>query len=370
MKTTRIRAAIAGPLLSALLAAGCTSPDEASVEGAKVVGEVDQFFAEGGRIVTEASYPTDETSRQLLINQDRAGINTFRHNRQLTPTDSQPVVRMNRDTYYSFAVVDVSEGATVTIPEVGEGKYVSVQPVTEDHRIQRMFYGPGTFELATHTGTHLYIVVRLDATFSEADAAKLQDQMSIDAGSSHRFTTEPVDEASFSAVENALRAKLPAIVKRDGPRALLGMLTAPGDESNEFFSQEKYEVGAAVGWGGAQWADNIYEISGNFPVGVCHQATFADPENHAFWSITVYDGDGFMFNDVANVNSNLATSNPDGTYTVSFGCGDEAPNNLETSNESGVFNLAARHYRPSDLVRVDDYRILPTVKAAAVPAGD
>ena len=77
-----------------------------------------------------------------------------------------------------------------------------------------------------------------------------------------------------------------------------------------------------------------------------------------------------MFNDVANVNSNLATSNPDGTYTVSFGCGDEAPNNLETSNESGVFNLAARHYQPSDLVRVDDYRILGTVKAAAGPADD
>ena len=45
MKTTRIRAAIAGTLISALLAAGCTSPDDASVEGAKVVGEADQFFA-------------------------------------------------------------------------------------------------------------------------------------------------------------------------------------------------------------------------------------------------------------------------------------------------------------------------------------
>nr|WP_283104507.1 hypothetical protein [Shewanella olleyana] len=46
---------------------------------------------------------------------------------------------MNRDTYYSLAVVDVSKGASITIPRLPEGKYVSVQPVTEDHRIQPMF---------------------------------------------------------------------------------------------------------------------------------------------------------------------------------------------------------------------------------------
>lgn len=93
------------------------------------------YFSEKGRIVTPASYPTDETSRQMLKNQDLIGINTFLHKRHLTPTDNQPVVRMNRDTYYSLAVVDVSKGATVTMPIMPEGKYVSVQPVTEDHRI-------------------------------------------------------------------------------------------------------------------------------------------------------------------------------------------------------------------------------------------
>lgn len=332
---------------------------------AEPVSTESEFFSPTGREVTPASYPTAETSRQLLKGQDLAGVNKFSHKRTLTPTDNQPVVRMNRDTYYSMALVDVSQGATITMPEIPDDKYMSVQPVTEDHRIQPMFYGAGTFSLTTHTGTHLYLIVRLDSTFSEEEVATLQGQMQISANSNKVFGAEPVSEESFRAVENALKAKMPGIVKQEGVTALAGMFTAPTDESNELFTKEKYEVGAAVGWGGAQWEDNIYEISGDYPVDTCHQATFKDPKNKAFWSITVYDKSGFMFNDVANISSNTATSNQDGTYTVSFGCGQDAPNNLATANVSGVFNLAVRHYQPSELVSVEGYRIVPLVKAVA-----
>lgn len=329
---------------------------------AEPVDNLKSFFSKDGEIVTQASYPTNETSHQILKNQDLAGINKFLHKRKLTPTDEQPVVRMNRDTYYSFAIVDVSQGATITIPEIPEGKYVSVQPVTEDHRIQAMKYGSGTFELNTHTGSHLYIVVRLDATLTEAEVAKLQDQMSINAKSNNRFKAEPVNKDSFTRVENELKAKMPAITKRDGKDALVGMFTDPEDDSNKLFTQEKYEVGAAIGWGGAQQVDNIYEISPNYPDTVCHQSTFKDPKNKAFWSITVYNKAGFMFNDLANLSSNTAKPNPDGTYTISYGCGKNAINNIETKNDSGVFNLGIRHYQPSDLVSKEGFRILPTVK--------
>ena len=330
---------------------------------AQPVDNLSDFFSPQGAIVTSGSYPTDETSHQILKNQDLVGVNNFLHKRQLTPTDEQPVVRMNRDTYYSMVVVDVSKGATITMPEVPERKYISVQPVTEDHRIQPMFYGAGTFELFTHTGNHLFLVVRLDATFTEAEAAKYQDQMAVHAQSSNLFKAEAVNQDSFRAVEDKLKAQMPAITKRDGKDALVGMFTAPTDDSDKLFSQEKYEVGAAIGWGGAQIIDNIYEVSGNFPADTCHQATFKDPKNQAFWSITVYDKSGFMFNDRANLSSNNATPNADGTYTISFGCGEDAPNNIEIANDSGVFNLGIRHYQPSDLVSVDGFRILPTVKA-------
>ncbi len=335
----------------------------ASTVIAKPVDKLENFFSPEGGTVTNASYPSDETSHQLLKNQGLVGVNTILHKRKLTPTDAQPVVRMNRDTYYSMAVVDVSKGASITIPEVPEGKYVSVQPVTEDHRIQPMFYGAGTFELSTHEGTHLYLVVRLDSTFSEAEAAQYQDKMSINAKSNIPFKAEPVNQESFKTTEDALKAMMPAITKRDGKDALVGMFTAPNDDSNKLFSQEKYEVGAAIGWGGAQAADNIYEVSGNFPADTCHEAKFQDPKNKAFWSITVYNKEGFMFNDLANLSSNTAIPNADGTYTVSFGCGDAALNNIETANDSDVFNLGIRHYQPSELVSIEGFRILPTVKA-------
>ncbi|WNC67131.1 DUF1254 domain-containing protein [Thalassotalea nanhaiensis] len=334
-----------------------------SAMAADTVTSVEQFFAKGGTVVTEDNYPTFETSRQILKNQDLVGVNNLLHKRELTPTDQQPVVRMNRDTYYSLAVVDVSKGAYITMPEIPKGKYMSVQPVTEDHRIQAMKYGSGTFNLTTHTGSHLYLVIRLDSTFTKEEAHKIQDQMKITADSSNKFDSIQVDKTSFHNVENALKAQMPGLLKNEGGEALYGMFTDPGDSSKELFTKQKYSVGAAIGWGGAQLQDNVYEVSGNYPADQCHQATFEDPKNKAFWSFTVYDKKGFMFNDLANLSSNTAKANKDGTYTISFGCGSDAINNIETKNATGVFNLGVRHYIPSDKVKNDGYRLLPFVKA-------
>jgi hypothetical protein len=53
---------------------------------------------------------------------------------------------MNRDTLYSSAQVDISEGATVTLPDAG-GRYMTVMAVNGEHYINRVFSEPGTYEL-------------------------------------------------------------------------------------------------------------------------------------------------------------------------------------------------------------------------------
>jgi hypothetical protein len=360
---------LAVTILISVVSCQSTKKENESAETEQLTSETesteDAFFSEKGRIVTAATYPTDETSRQILRNQDLVGVNAFRHKRELTPTDQQPAVRMNRDTYYSFAVVDVSKGASITMPEIPEGKYMSVQPITQDHRTQAMKYGSGTFELTTHTGSHLILLIRLDRTFTEAEVKEVQDKMVIEANSNEKFTTDPVNKQSFIEVENALKTKMGAIRERDGLQAVQGMFTDPRDESAKLFTDEKYQIGAAVGWGGAQMIDNIYEGAGNFSVDSCYYMTFEDPENEAFWSVTVYDKKGFMFNDLANFSSHTAQMNEDGTYTISFGCGEDAPNNLEVANPSGVFSIVIRHFRPSERVRKGDYRLVPFMKTAS-----
>jgi len=310
-----------------------------SAAWAEPVSSVDKFFRSGGVLTTPETYPTIETARQLLLAQERAEVNLFAHTRRLTPTDDQPVVRMNRDTYYSFAVVDVSKGATVTLPPVPEGKYISVQPVTEDHRIQPMSYGSGTYQLATHLGSHLYLIVRLDSTLSQEEANALQDAMVIDAASAEPFLAEPVDKDAFETVERSLREKLAELATADPGNVAKGMFTAPTDDSRGLYTFDKYTVGAAVGWGGAQLRDNLYESSPDYPAKGCYEATFEDPDNGAFWSFTIYDKKGFMFNDVAHMSSDIASPNADGTFTVRFGCGTNAANNVPITNDTGVLIL-------------------------------
>ena len=329
----------------------------------QLTDDISAFFSSKGLIATKAMYPKLETARQMLDTQSLVGVNKFGHIPQLTPTDSQPVVRMNRDAYYSKAVVDVSKGATITLPKLPDGMYMSMQPITEDHRPQPMSYGPGTYELATHTGSHMAVIVRLDSNLSSEQVKKYQQKISIKAVSNQRFYAQPVEPESFSTVENELKSDVMELIKSEGPIVISTTLfTSPTDESRGVYMPKKNQVAAAVGWGGALAKDNIYETSPNYPATGCYQVKFDDPNNKYFWSITVYNKKGFMFNDVAHANSYKAKPNSDGTYTVSMGCGAEYPNYIPISNDSGVFNFTARHYGPSDVVLKEGYRLVPLAK--------
>ena len=97
-----------------------------------------------GTIVTAENFARAETNQMFVsLIAQAGGINRWHHSRQPTPIDQQPVVRMNRDTLYSLAVVDISEGATVTLPDAG-ARYLSVMVVNEDHFINDVFHDPGS----------------------------------------------------------------------------------------------------------------------------------------------------------------------------------------------------------------------------------
>ena len=74
------------------------------------------------------------------------GVNRWIHLRNPTPLDKQVVIRMNRDTLYSASIVDISAGAVLELPDVGD-RYLSVNVVNEDHLVNRVLHEPGRHEL-------------------------------------------------------------------------------------------------------------------------------------------------------------------------------------------------------------------------------
>src|SRR5690348_18463917 len=70
---------------------------------------------------------------------DAGGVNVFRHNREPASIEGQTVIRMNRDTLYSFAIADISAGARLTVPDSSD-RYLSVMVVNQDHYINRLFH--------------------------------------------------------------------------------------------------------------------------------------------------------------------------------------------------------------------------------------
>ncbi|MFP3821928.1 hypothetical protein SB658_24840, partial [Bacillus sp. SIMBA_008] len=87
---------------------------------------------------------------------------------------------------YSFAVVDISAGATFTIPEHGD-RYVSAMVVNEHHYIDAIFHDAGEHRLTVEQfGTpHVVLAIRtLVDPADEADLAQvaaLQDQIRLDS---------------------------------------------------------------------------------------------------------------------------------------------------------------------------------------------
>ena len=283
-------------------------------------------------IVTQDNFPQAYTSMRFgAIIQKAGGMNTFLE--MPTPSsipEEQFVVRMNRDTFYSSAVIDMSSGEVyVTIPETDQ--YVTTQIVDENHETQLMIYGSGRHKLIAKTD-HAFVIVR-----ALEDAARRN--LVIEAGSANPYVVKEYEMESFHAVDKAGNLDF-----SDGY-----------DQSKAFSNKESGQtaymnyVGAAGGWGGAMVEDNIYQTSSYFDADGCYEMTFVDPKDTYFWSATVYNADGRMFNDVANISSEMnPVKNTDGTYTVRFGC-EGQPNNIPIveGNKTGKFNVLIRHYGPS-----------------------
>lgn len=269
------------------------------------------------------------------------GVGRWKHHRDAGSIDEQPVIRQNRDTLYSSALVDISDGATLTVPDAGE-RYISVMAVNQDHYINRVYHEGGAYQLSVDEFDTPYVLVVsriLVDPEDSADVAKvnaLQDELKLTASSNAPFDMPEYDSASFVATRDAL----------------LELSRGVDKFTHAFGKQEDVDpvlhlLGTASGWGGLPDTEASYlNVDPGFPVGE-YKVEIGDVPVDAFWSISVYNAKGYFEANDRNkysVTSVTAERNPDGTVTVNFGVSDDDKPNYLPIMEG--WNYAVRLYQP------------------------
>jgi len=252
----------------------------------------------------------------------------------LSDPSKQFVVRMNRDTFYSVGVIDLSKGDVyVTIPHESD-RYISLQVINENHETWPMVYGAGKHKISAKRTKTKYAFIAVRALNDES-----RKDIIIESPSAIPYVAKKWDMSTFKELDSVGNVDF-----SDGYDQSKAFSNIESGQTDYF----RY-VGAAGGWGGAMVVDNIYQTVPYMPTDGCYELTFPDPKDKYFWSATVYNGDGRMFNDNANISSETKPEvNADGTYTLHFGC-EGLKNNLPIvkGNTTGKWNILMRHYGPS-----------------------
>jgi para-nitrobenzyl esterase len=275
----------------------------------------------------------------------QGGFGKFRHSRVPTPIDQQDVVRMNRDTLYSSAVFDLDAGpVTIALPDAGK-RFMSLLIISEDHYAPLVGYAPGRFVLSRdQVGTrYVLAVVRTLAdpggAGDMAAANALQDRIRVEQASAGRFEVPNWDPVSQGKIRDSLN--------------VLGSMSGQTTERRMGKRGEvdpiQHLIATAIGWGLNPDEAAVYVT--RYPKAndgkTVHRLTLTDVPVDGFWSISVYNANGYFEANALNsysINSLTSKPNDDGSITVQFGgCQRETINCLVTP---AGWNYAARLYRP------------------------
>jgi len=272
------------------------------------------------------------------------GVGCFYHRREVMPIEWQTVVRPNRDTLYSSAVFDLDAGpVTITLPDSG-ARFMSMLVIDQDQFAPAVVHGAGRHVLSrAQIGTR-YAMAEIRTLVDPRnphdlqEAHRLQEAIAVEQARRGWFLAPAWDRASQTRVRNALVALGRTV---HDSRGMFG--------SRSQVDPIRHLIGTAVHWGGNPEDEATY-LNVTPPLNdgtTVHQLTVRDVPVDGFWSISVYDADGYFepnARQAYSVNSLTATRSRDGSVTVLFGGRDtQAANCLAIM---AGWNYMVRLYRP------------------------
>ena len=293
--------------------------------------------------VTAFNYVRAKTAIQFDRYLARAGgqLNAFSHGRKVVGIDARSSKRLNRDTLYSVAIVDISQGASVILPDAGD-RYMSVQVVNEDGFTNKLFHGGGRHELSLkelHTD-YVWLLVRtlvVDSVPDDLQAAhKLQDQTTIVSGSKTTYTHTQYDPVGMAAITELL----------------LELGKGISDNSKAAGTREQVDpikqlLLSAYGFGTLPETESLLlTVEPNLPIDKGYALHIKDVPVDGFWSLAMYNDEGYFEKnpyDVYGFSNQSAAKNADGSITLHLG-GD--PNSINYIPITEGWNYVVRMYQP------------------------
>ena len=311
----------------------CPNP-AVSIQSDTVVPVTKENYSEAETQTVFAKYIADVATATCT-----GGLGTILNLQKAADPKDRTVIRINFDTLYSWLILDLTTPATFTLPQTN-GRYQSAMVVNGQGYVY-VEKDPGDYTLTEdEVGSRYALVafrtgVNIQDPEDVAQAQALQAKLSV----SQAKTGEYIQPNKWDLEQMmALRA------------AYNEERNEKGVKSEDLFGRkgeitpEQNNMGVAVGIGGLPKEGAVY---------LFYTPTSSDPQSltlkdvpngdNAFWSLTVYDKDGFPSGDLFNLNSAFAKTNEAGDVVINLG-GD-----TDQENYLGIYpgwNATFRIYNP------------------------